>query len=241
MKKMKAKTTIKVSIDFAMTVLFLILTGYHITGNRLHEWLGIVLCLLFFLHISLNFRWLRALPKGTYTAIRTVRTILNCMLFVAMLGMIVSGIAISRDVIGLMNGSGVWYGRKLHMAATAWGFILMSVHLGLYWGMLAGMAKGLIPEKRTDSRTFDCRIVVIVLSAYGVCAFVSRHLWLKITLLVEYVFSAYEEPAIVFFGDYISIMVLFACASHYGAKFLKHKETRSLRHAAKEHPKHALF
>lgn len=55
---MKEKRILKIIVDIVMTVLILILMAYHITGNRLHEWLGIVFFILFIIHhyLNLNFQ-----------------------------------------------------------------------------------------------------------------------------------------------------------------------------------------
>ncbi|MDR1346302.1 MAG: DUF4405 domain-containing protein [Bacteroidales bacterium] len=218
---------IKAVIDFAMTVLFLILMAYHITGNRLHEWLGVILYLLFILHHLLNLKWYKAILKGKYTTIRIMHTMLNFLLFAAMMGMIISGIVISRDVFGFLNFSNGRFGRRLHMVSAAWGFVLMSAHLGFHWGMVIGMAKKLAPKNRTGVSIHLCRIVVIALSTFGVGVFIFRQIWLKMILLTEYVFLDYEEPAILFFADYISVMFLFACVSYYGMKLLKNREAHT--------------
>ena len=47
---MKPKQIFKMAINILMTALFLILMGYHITGNHLHEWLGATLFVLFIAH-----------------------------------------------------------------------------------------------------------------------------------------------------------------------------------------------
>ena len=54
---MRPKQILRMSVDVLMTVLFLVLMAYHVTGNRLHEWLGILLYVLFLLHHVLNSAW----------------------------------------------------------------------------------------------------------------------------------------------------------------------------------------
>lgn len=34
--------------------------------------------------------------------------------------------------------------RSMYMAASYWGFVLMSIHLGMHWGMIVGMFRRLL-------------------------------------------------------------------------------------------------
>lgn len=58
-----------------------------------------------------------------------------------MIGSMVSGIILSRHVLSFLPISGGRaFARKLHMLSAYWGFALMSLHLGLHWSMIMGMA-----------------------------------------------------------------------------------------------------
>ena len=54
---MKPKFAFKISVDFAMTVLLLLLMARQLTGDSAHEWLGAGMFLLWIAHHALNFRW----------------------------------------------------------------------------------------------------------------------------------------------------------------------------------------
>lgn len=220
---MKSKTIIKVIVDIIMTALFFALMAYHITGNRLHEWLGAALFTLFIIHHILNWNWYRALPKGKYKPVRILETAINFLLFAAMLGMIVSGVMLSREVFGFLSISAGWFGRRLHMVSAAWGYVLMSAHLGLHWGMVVGAAKKLATKNGKNVWTLICRVAAATLSVYGIYASISRQIWLKMFLLIEYAFFDYEEPAIFFFADYIAIMGLFAGVVYYAVRLIRHR------------------
>lgn len=60
--------------------------------------------------------------------------LLNVLLLAAMIGLMVSGVILSRvvfDFLPISGGTG--FARTLHMLASYWGFIFMSLHLGLHW------------------------------------------------------------------------------------------------------------
>ena len=82
---MKAKMKIKMGIDFLMTVLLFLLMSYQITGQKLHEWFGTGMLVLFLLHNILNIRWYGSLFKGKYTLLRTMQTLINISVLISML------------------------------------------------------------------------------------------------------------------------------------------------------------
>ena len=91
---MNPKLAIRIGTDFAMFAVLFMLMGYSITGNAIHEWMGIALAVLFGIHISLNFAWVKSIAKGRYTAKRTAGTVINVLMFVATIVTIVSAIPI---------------------------------------------------------------------------------------------------------------------------------------------------
>jgi hypothetical protein len=56
--------------DLVMTFLMLIAMAYYITGNIVHEVVGIVVLLLFIVHNFLNRPWYKAIFKGKYNVLR---------------------------------------------------------------------------------------------------------------------------------------------------------------------------
>lgn len=223
---MKSKTMIKVLVDIMMTVMILVMMAYHITDNKIHEWLGALLFILFILHHVLNCNWYKSLFKGKYTVMRTLLTTVNLLLTVTMLGMLVSGMMLSREVFDFLNISAGRLGRRLHMLSTSWGFVLISIHLGFHWGMVVGAAKRSMKKLEINSSYpgLVARLIVILLSGYGLYAFITRQMWQKLLLLMEYAFFDYEEPAIIFFADYIAIMGLFACIAYYTVKLIRKRK-----------------
>jgi len=216
---MKIKKVLKIIVDITMTMLFLVLMAYHVTGNLLHEWLGVILFALFILHHILNTNWYKSLFKGKYTALRLFMTTVNILLFIAMIGMMASGIMLSRNVFGFLNLRAGIFGRRLHMVSTAWGYCLMAAHIGLHWGSVIGMMK----KKRTlpEWVNITLRCAAAAAALYGCYAFIYRQLGKRMFLLLEFVFFDYDEPIIFFLADYICILILFAAISYYISQMIK--------------------
>ena len=211
---MKPKQIFKILVDVVMTALFMLLMAYHVTDNRQHEWLGVILFALFILHHILNVKWYKGLVKGKYSAARILMVFINFLLFAAMVGMMVSGIMLSREVFGFLHLRAGMFGRRLHMTSTAWGYLLMSMHIGLHWGMVVAMVKRKLPQRGKWAGYIGKGIAVLI-SAYGVYALITRQLIERLFLRVHFAFFDYEEPVIFFFADYMSILILFAAISYY--------------------------
>lgn len=205
------KKIIKISIDIIMTLLFFLLTAYHWTGDEIHEYLGFSLFIFFIAHHILNFNWYKNLFKGKYSFNRILNTFINIALFVCMLGLMISGIMFSRKVLFFLNlGGGGMFNRRLHMLSASWGFVFISAHIGMHWGMFMSIGNKFIKLKNAFVQVLGILIVV-----YGIYSFIKRELYQKMFLLIDYAFFDYEEPIIFFFLDYLAIMGLFIFITYY--------------------------
>ena len=90
-------------IDIAMTVMLLCQMAYMLVGEDLHEWMGTAMFVLFIAHHVVNRRWYGNLFKGRYTPFRVMQVIVNVLLLLAMLGLMVSGIIMSRIVFDFLS------------------------------------------------------------------------------------------------------------------------------------------
>lgn len=208
--------TVKIIVDAAMFVLFLLLMEYHLLSSVVHEWLGISVFVLFLAHNALNYKWYAVLFKGRYTAMRIVQTVVNFLLWIAMIGCIVSSILISGTVFAWMNVNGAMTGRSLHLIATAWSFVLMSIHLGLHWSSFVGMAKRIkIPQLVGMILKWTLRVVVLGIAVYGIVVFVQRAFYEELLLLTEFKFFDYNTSRFVYFLQTIAMSVTFIGITYY--------------------------
>lgn len=163
-------------IDLLMTVLLLCLMAYQVTGQKLHEWFGAGMLILFIVHNILNIRWYGNLFKGKYKWLRIVQTIVNVSVLISMLCLGYSGIVMSRYVFAALPIHGpMATARSMHMAASYWGFVLMSIHLGMHWGMIVGMFRRLLKGRKLPNvSVWGLRLASIVIAGYGLVCFIQR-------------------------------------------------------------------
>lgn len=224
---MSTKTKVKVAIDIAMTILFLMQMGYHMMNNRAHEWTGVSLCCLFILHHALNGGWYTSLFKGRYTPRRVLLTVIDVLLTLTMVAVICSAVLVSRHVFNFLGLQMRFLGRTIHMPATMWAFVLTGLHLGLHWSMFLGMMKRLGKGRSTKAIVIVARVVLAAVFAFGVYQFINRGLWMELFMLREFAFLDYGESLIFFFASYVAILAAWAAITHYLNKAFKGIETRA--------------
>lgn len=203
----------RIAVDLAMTLVLLLLMTYERIGQGTHEWLGVGLFVLFILHHVLNRRWIQNIPKGRYTAERCLKTVLDSMILVSMLGSMVSGVILSQTVFSFLPiHGGRSFARYLHMLSAYWGYVLMGLHLGLHWRVFVRLAGRKLPQSRV--RSWAVRAVGALIALYGVFAVVRRELPEYMLLKTHFVFFDYGEPLALFLLDYLAIMGLFVWVGH---------------------------
>ena len=139
---MRRKLKMKLGIDFLMTLALLLLMPYELIGEAVHEWIGAGMFVLFVLHHILNRKWTGNLGKGRCTPFRIVQTFLVVLILISFLGSMVSGVILSRHLFAFLRIRGISaLASRMHMVCAYWGFALMSLHLGIHWGMMVKTAQ----------------------------------------------------------------------------------------------------
>lgn len=220
---MKPKMILKILVDLTMTVLLLLLMAYLLVGETAHEWMGLAMFLLFILHHLLNWNWHRNLFRGKYTPMRVLQTLVNVLLLTAMLGLMASGLILSREVFAFLPISGgMSFARMLHMLASYWGFLLMSLHLGLHWSMMMGMIRKASGIRHPSLiRTWILRILAAALCAYGIYAFIKNGIASYMFLQTHFVFIDMDQTLFSFLAEYLGMMGMWAALSYYTGKLLR--------------------
>ena len=210
-------------LDAGMTLVLLFLMGYQFWEDAAHEWAGTGMFVLFLAHHALNAGWYRRLPRGTYTPLRAARLVLNGLLLLCMAGLMVSGVLLSRHVFAFLPlRGGLSFARLLHMFTSYWGFVLMSLHLGLHWGMVTGAIRTRVLRK-PPSRAYK-RLTLLAgagIALYGWFAFVRRNLSAYLLLTTEFVFLDFGEPVARFYLDYLAMMGAGIFIAHGASKLLQ--------------------
>ena len=231
---------LRMTIDITMTILSIILMGgnYLFPADIVHEILGVALCVLWAVHITLNRRWYGAIFRGKYNAYRVMQTIINCSILICTIFLMISGIILSNHIFTFLNTQGgLGFARIAHLLASHWYYLFMSLHIGLHVGVIANKMRHPAPinchpeldsgshaeempkQVRHDKlRKIIPRIILALVCAYGIYAFIARGVWKYLILQQQFFFFDLERGYILFAIDYISIIILFATLSHLLAR-----------------------
>ena len=125
-----------------MTVLLLFLMAYQVTGEALHEWIGIGMTVLVIAHIALNRRWYGAVFRGKYNPYRKLTTAVNILLLLSFVMTPLTGMSMSAHAVPFLYGmTPVSFARRVHLAMSHWSFVLMGIHLGLHIPVMTAKMK----------------------------------------------------------------------------------------------------
>ncbi len=127
-------------IDVVALLIYLIVANPSLTGIGLHEWLGLGVLLVFFVHGIVHFDWvveaLRNVISGSW--VRTGNVILDAFILVAFMVVTVSGICISGAVLPAFGlyADGYYFWDPLHSIAAKVLLALLLVHVVVHWKWL---------------------------------------------------------------------------------------------------------
>ena len=216
------KMKIKTAADILMTAALPVLMCYSIVGETAHEVIGIAMFGLFILHHILNFGWIKSLFKGKYDLRRIVNTAVNALVSLCMVGLMYSGIVISKHVFNFVNIGGAMTARTIHMLCAYWGLVLMSVHLGMHISQMAARMK-----LKNKALIWSLRIISGMVGAVGIYEFISLKFTDYLFGKVQFAFINTSASAVLTTLQYLSVMVLFAYIGYMAQSILKKKRTEN--------------
>ena len=151
------KFTAKIIFDLVMTIIWIILMVYALTGSYWHEVLGLLIIGLFLVHIGYNIPTIirlsrnRMRPRQAYYRNRrfrrvkssysnqTFRRIMNVTLLVLSLFTGISGILISTEILTTISVSNRSLWVVMHHWAAYLTMIVIAIHIGLHLKMIGAV------------------------------------------------------------------------------------------------------
>ena len=216
------KKHIRILVDCGMVLLLPLLMAYSLVGEAAHEYLGIGMFLLFVAHHILNIAWWKHIFRGKYTLLRVLGTVINLALAIIMLALPISGMILSRQVFRFLNFGGASTARTVHLLASYWGLVLMSLHAGMHGNVMMGMIrKSINPRQPSKIKIWSLRIIVVLLAICGIHAFVKNEIISYLFLRTQFVFIDFSQPVVWVLMDYLFVSILFIVIG-YGVTCLMH-------------------
>ena len=216
------KKKIRIVVDCGMVLLLPLLMAYSLVGEAAHEYLGIGMFLLFIAHHILNIAWWKHISRGKYTPLRVLGTAVNLALVMIMLALPISGMMLSHHVFRFLHFRGTSAARTVHLLASYWGLVLMSLHAGMHGNVMMGMfRKAANMQQPSKIKIWSLKIIVLLLAICGIHAFVKNEIASYLFLRTQFVFIDFSQPIFFVLKDYFNIIALFALIGYYFAVWLK--------------------
>ncbi len=169
-------------VDALMTIALLLLMSKQITEDLGHEYIGFAMGVLVCVHLYLNRQWFRTIFKGKYSAVRAISVAVNIGVLSAFVLSGIGGMLISETFMPVVPESLTELGRVMHVTASYWGIVLMGIHIGMHWGMIAGRIKNVWAE-----------ILAVVFCGWGMYEFLYYGVSDYLLMRSHFVFLDYEK------------------------------------------------
>lgn len=199
-----------------MVILLGGLMGFHLWEVNIHEWLGVIFLLIAIKHLVLNTHWFKRIKQGQYDWFRALKLAINIILAGLLITAIASGVIMSQHLFAEWPiHSATDLVRKTHMTSVHWLQIIIAIHLGMHWKMLAVFFAQLwhIADRSLFARI--CSLVSLLLGVYGVSVFIEKNLGDYLFIQVDYAFFDFDESLFGFYFDYIAVTILFAYTTRF--------------------------
>ena len=196
---------IRRTVDICMTVSLLFLMAYQVTGEVLHEWIGIAMTVLVIVHQILNRKWYSAVFRGRYNAYRIMTTAVNILLLLSFVMTALSGMSMSGHAVPFMYGMvPVSLARKMHLAMSHWSFVMMGLHLGLHIPVMTAKMKSEGKTRTAAAAVFCC------LAGAGLFLFV-RNGWADYMFFrTAFAFLDHDKAGVLVFLENILMLIFWA-------------------------------
>lgn len=200
--------------------------AYYITGNMVHEVVGVVVLLLFIVHNFLNRRWYKSIFKGKHNLRRILQIGINLIFLVTMIVMMISALLISNELFPFIPINNDMILRQIHVQTAYWGFIIMAVHIGLSWEIIINSVRRMTRITGTSRiRTIALRILAVLIVAYGVQSSFEGEMGSKLFIYNPFGWFT-DNSTLRFLIDHLSIMGIYVCGTHYTLKFIHKQQKR---------------
>jgi len=139
-KNMSTSASAKTNLVLDLTIFsaFLIISNPRLTGNTIHEWLGISFAAGIITHLLFHWKWLVKISSEFFKKLiheSRLNLVIDTLFFITMTGSIFSGILISKDVLQLfgiqLNVGQGW--KSIHSLTSNTSLIVLGIHIAMHW------------------------------------------------------------------------------------------------------------
>jgi hypothetical protein len=221
-------------LDALAAGLLLLGLSYWWLGNTVHEIVGTAMFLLLMLHNVFNRRWYGRLAAAG----REPRSLFNIGvtmgLLAVMLVLLGTSILISEALSPILPIQGGFTARQIHTLAAYWALIIVSIHLGLRWPMIMGVARHVCGIRQASaSRVLLLRCLALLIVFHGAWSGWRLGLGTRLSMQMTLDWWDFEASALGFFVHCVAVSGAVIAAVHYAGRFAGWRRGASPRRAAR--------
>jgi hypothetical protein len=154
-------------LDAVIAAAFLAASNPPLTGQGVHEWLGVSIAAAMAIHVLVHWNWVAGATRRLFArAGRGFRLdyAVDALLFVALTATVLSGLLTSKQLMASLGVTATprpWW-REIHSLGSNALLAGMGVHIGLHWdwlalhvGRLTGVRPNTTPAERRGGPGLD--------------------------------------------------------------------------------------
>jgi len=191
-----------------------------ITGNVLHEMMGLVIVLCIATHAFFNLNWFNAFFKQKSTSFQRIfNTIVIVLLLCSFGTLLLSSMMISKSLFSFLGFKSTLMLRQIHTTSAYWFFILCFLHLGIQWQRFSALFKKY--KLRVKHAHLIKTLLAIGVVAYAGCVFVQRDITSKLLMTFAFEFWDNSQSLGSVVIDYMSMAIALIVLTRYVLLFQK--------------------
>lgn len=135
---MNTSTRTNLVLDLTIFTAFLAIASPKLTGNTIHEWLGVAFGAAIVTHLLFHWKWLVEVTTKFFQNFfnqSRLNYVVDLLFFLVMTAALLSGLMISKDVMSYLgiqlDASHSW--KTIHNLASDASVILLGIHFALHW------------------------------------------------------------------------------------------------------------
>ncbi|RVL95612.1 DUF4405 domain-containing protein [Sinorhizobium meliloti] len=216
---------LRLFLDLISVGLLLSAMAYYAFDNATHEIIGTAMFLLLIAHNIFNRRWYGTIGRGRPTARRMITKTINLSLLFTIVLLVATSLMISQTVFNFLPLTGTLTIRQSHILVAYVALLIVGLHLGLHWPMLAGLVRSRYGSSTGTRRwIYIHRSVAMAVAAVGVYALYAQDVGSKLLMQHTFEFSDLQKSVPMFIILHLAIVGLFACLAHYGLILLGNRK-----------------
>ena len=202
----------KLIVDILLFILMLLEFSKVLTGQLIHEIIGIALFILVIIHLIFNRVYISSIFKKKYNLKSLIMLLTNCLLIIFFILTSVFGILSSEEFLRFLNIHSVSI-IKLHRIFGYICLLIVGIHLGINFNAMFGTITKKIKNKVVNF------IIGLIIIGFGIYSFIDLDYCSKLTGNMK--FGMVSNSVILILMEYLSVIMMVTIVINFIYKRIK--------------------